>query len=169
MVQRVGGDPCIDQAPVFQTMPQRSRLLQIRSTFLHILLHLRTIFRYVDISDPHAQKLPVCVAIARDSRVVDLEESERVQIVDPHRERASHEQGSEAFLVVRAAWCFHLWWLSPLGSRRILTCSTWTPRPIGAGASTSTISAGREPEGDLAVKLFHPEHHKVRGFLWSLT
>src|SRR5262249_28652761 len=58
------------------------------------------ILRGPDVADPHAEEFLARVAVLRDRGGVDLEEGERLYVIDPQGERIVGEQQSEARLAL---------------------------------------------------------------------
>ena len=94
-VEHVRGHLDLEQRPVGAAVAPGSRVLQRVLAFGHRLVQASTVLFGADLRDRHAEKLVPRVPVVGDRRLVDLHEAERLDVVDPHRQRVGHQQQPE--------------------------------------------------------------------------
>jgi hypothetical protein len=145
--QVVGEHVDVDDGAVLLAMTpfalarHRVRNRQLAFERLHVVAR-------ADVPDRHAQELRARVAVARDRRVVDGEERERLGVEHPHRLRVAIEEQPVALACHRIVGGGVLW--SPLCRRHALVL--WRYISAVAGRPVNGIVPGRRRAGVAPVQ-----------------
>ncbi len=99
-----GGDFDVDDLPAFAPVPPDPKGRGPGLDFIDDLLQALDVFRGTDVPDRHLEELGLAVSVVIDGPLIDREEAEGLQIVDPHRHRAALEE--QAVMLIAPAQGF---------------------------------------------------------------
>ena len=96
--QAVGGDVHVDEQAILGQVPPRARLLEILSLGREVLVQFRHILRRTDLGNRHGEEFVTRIAVVNERSLVDLDEAQGLDVVDPHRVRMTLEEHAEVLL-----------------------------------------------------------------------
>ena len=77
--------------------------LAVRWQHLERLAHARQLIGGTDLGDGHGQELIAREAVVRDGGLIDVDEAQRLEVVDPHRQRVAVEELAVTLLALAQA------------------------------------------------------------------
>ena len=87
----------VEHAPALIAMAENARPVLVAER-LHVRKQRRHVFRRANVGDLHLQKFAARPAVVRDRRIVHGHELQRLEVVDPHRQRIELEEHPVAML-----------------------------------------------------------------------